>query len=401
MDSSQPGTGVSTSGADSTPASLGYTADPNQAGIDSAAKASGQASGYLDANGNPTSAPTQDSSYQDTLKGFQSEIDGLNTAAAQAKSDITTQNNQVNQKALASNRALQARSGELGGSFGQGQTANIEQTGANKNISDLTAQDAKDQQAMAALDDKIRTQADTDYQNKLTAYKGGADSTLTYLQGKSKTAQTNADQFATTALSQGVDLSDPKNQAQLNAYAKQIGVSPDVLLNSYNTAKTTAAATKAAADKATADLASVYATIAKDQGETLTPEEAQAKAAADLAATKANTAQSYASATQSLAAAAKTKAETAQLNGNPNNANKPGYDAKGNKYTNSSAQDEILNDPQAGWKTTNKWGSDGFVSPQTYNQGLSWWVGQGLSAPDYKGMFGGYINPKIVKQYNS
>lgn len=413
-DSSQPGTGVSTSAADNTPASLGYTADPNQAGEDKAYQASGQASGYLDANGNPTSTPTQAGTYQDTLNSFQKEIDGLNTASAQAKSDITTQNNQANQAALGANRALQARSGELGSSFGQGQTSAIQQTGANKNITDLTAQDAKDQAAMSALDDKIRTQANTDYNNKITAYGKGADSALAYLQGKSKTATANGAAFGTEMFNQGFDPTDPKNAAQLNAYAKQIGVDSSVLVNSYSDAKnkadTAAAATaekenKTLAPGATDINTSTGATVATGQ-----PKVQSVGRGGELVNTLTGAVVAHG---LPPAAGSGSKVTNVTYQVQPDGTVSQVTTVNG-KVTKTVQQKETSGKiPSAGIVSTalsnlkSQVGGDNGVSPDTWNDALQQWLSAGYSLSSFKSNFGSFAknsasNPKgsPLSQFN-
>lgn len=107
----------------------------------------------------------------------------------------------------------------------------------------------------------------------------------------------------------------------------------------------------------------------------------QAQLAATLANTKATT--------------AKTNVETAKLREdsgvpNPAKANTSGFNSQGVKYTVQSAAQEVTNH----WIATNAQGSDGFVSPATYNDALAKWVANGLSTTDFKAEFGGYANPK-------
>ncbi len=299
---------VNNIGSSATPSSLGltYTPDPNQPGIDSASKAAGIASGYLDANGNPTTKPNEGDVYSQTLSKFQDQINSLNAARAQAEANIRTTYAPIEANRVGEGTAIQSRRGLLGSDFGAAQTDTINKANANELNTAVQASDASYDDKINSLYGQAQTLSEKTYNDKLTAYTNGADATIKYLQGKTTTANNNATQIAGAAIAQGINLTDPTKQADVNALAQQLGVSPTVLLNSYRSAK-------AESDKAATDLAKIYADIAKTKGETLTPEQATAKASADLAATKANTSQSYASAAASLAAAAKSKAETKQI----------------------------------------------------------------------------------------
>ncbi len=80
---------------------------------------------------------------------------------------------------------------------------------------------------------------------------------------------------------------------------------------------------------------------------------------------------------------------------NPQKAGQPGYSDTGVKYTPTSAQQEIVDQ----WKSTNMFGQDGAVSPQTYKQAKAWWTEQGLNEAQFDNIFGQYTNTKIATQY--
>ena len=337
--------------ANSTPKSAGltYTADPNQAAIDAANLSARQASGNVDANGNPLAAPDQNTVYNNTVKNFQTEIDALNNASAKARAQITAQYKPIEDNRVGQGTALNARRGLIGSDFGNATTDRINVANTQELTGAQQASDAKYQDQINALYGQARSLSESSYQAKLKAYTEGADATVNYLKGKSETAKNNASTLASQALSQGIDLTDPANSQQLKDLSAQLGVSTSELAQAYGIAKTAADKTKAENDKAAAELAQTYAQIAKTKGETLTPEQALAKANADIGKTvqetktsAASAAASLASAANSYASAAKTKLETSQL----------GQPGAGTTITNANGQEVNIPNPLAPYAKT-------------------------------------------------
>jgi len=353
--------------------------------------ASGQASGYLDANGNILNAPTQSDIYSSTLKNFQPQIDALNIAKAQAEANVRSTYAPIEANRVGSNIAQQGRGGELGSNVGSAQTDTINTANANELTGALGASDAKYQDQINTILTGVNSDATTAYNAKLTAYTKSANDAsnfkLTVAPGLANTAAQNAAQAAITS---GIDLTDPaaltkwaNSVAQTYTQGSGIPLDPNAVISAYKTVQATAQAATDAKNKAIADLANTYATIAKTQGETLTPEQAQAKATADLAATKANTAQSYASASASLAAAANSNASAAKTNAEAQQEqnNPPTKTVTPAAY--SSMKTDLTSAP--GQLLAN--GSKA-ISPNTWNTNLKQWTDAGYSQADFVSNFG-------------
>lgn len=411
----------------STPASLGlsYTADPNQSAEDAASTASGKASGYLDANGNPTTAPDQNTVYNNTVSQFQSEIDSLNQAAAAARSQINAKYIPIEANRVGESTAIQSRRGLLGSDFGAAQTDTVNAANADELNGALASSDASYNDKINALYTQARTISDSDYQNKLNAYTQGADATVKYLQGKTATAQANASQLAQQAVIQGIDLSDPKNGSQLTQLAQQLGIQPAVLVDAYKAAASAAVTAKAAQDKADADLALTKAQTAKAgqttvaQGSEVIGPDGNVIASGQpktINAGKYGTL-AYDPVTDTYKPIAAPALPTGSGSGgkpatisnyevDPTSGKTYKVTTKNGVITSKVEQKTSSTVPQnvidaAGANLQKVKGADGAVSPDVYNQGLQQWLAAGYPAATYQKNFGSFAKSDTNSPYGS
>lgn len=238
-------------GAAATPAGIGLipATDPNQAGIDAAQKAAGIASGYLNSDGTPATAPDAATVRSQVLSQYQDQIDAINKASAQARANISTKYAGIDNERVGEERALLANTGMLGQVSGASETSKLNSSNADELNTAIAQSDAQFQAQKQALLGVVQKSADDSYQAKLTAYSQGADAVVANLKAKTQTAKDNATTAAKTAVLQGIDLSDPKNSDTVKQIATTLGTTPDVVISAYNDAKTAVDTAKAAAAK--------------------------------------------------------------------------------------------------------------------------------------------------------
>ena len=225
----------------------------------------------------------------DGIARLQSEIDALDRLYAQKRSDVTAQYTQFGENRVGSQAALQAGAGMIGQVSGESErskldSSNLQELTSAQNVVDVELQDRK-----SALLGEARTSADAEIAAKKLAYAGSLADKVAFLQGKVKRSKTNMNKAIQNAILNGVEITDSQDE-YVQELAKQLGVSTEALVNSYNTAKATYDAKEKEAknkqDKFDADLSKTLAGIG------LT--EAQTKGAiADIAKTKAEIAKLY------------------------------------------------------------------------------------------------------------
>jgi len=183
---------------------------------------------------------------------FQREIDALNALYAQQKSDAT----KAGLAQLGTNRASQARFGLLGSTFGEAETAGInQQTEQQKQDIDVRAQ-----AALAPIYNQISTEILNARKAKETARLTSAEDYLANLRNKKETINTIAANAIRNILANKANPTDK----DLNDMAKQIGVDPSTFKSDYKAAKK--AEEEDIAEKATQKAGDLNKTINTDNG---------------------------------------------------------------------------------------------------------------------------------------
>jgi hypothetical protein len=193
---------------------------------------------------------------------FQREIDALNALYAQQKVDAT----KAGLAQLGTNRASQARFGLLGSTFGEAETASInEQTEQRKQDIDVRAQ-----AALAPIYNQISTEILNAQKAKSTARLSSAEDYLANLRSQKEVKAT----IAANAIRNMLVNSAKPTDKDLDDMAKQIGVDPSTFKSDYKAAvraeeadieKATQAAEKAQkeAEKMALDMLKTGADISK------------------------------------------------------------------------------------------------------------------------------------------
>lgn len=223
--------GAPPSGPTATPAGLGLVVsqDPNQSAIDKAIADSLR--GYTDG------IPDQAKIEKDTIARFQTELDAIDKAAAEARTRITTQYTDIGNRRTGAQRALLNDSGMLGQVGGEAQKNVLESANAQELNSAVAAEQEKYDAQKRSLLSGARASANAQFEAKLKAYSEGATATVEYLRSKSANAKKSAVSLAKQALAAGIDLTDKKNAKDVEQYAKELGVSTQDLIEAYQDAE--------------------------------------------------------------------------------------------------------------------------------------------------------------------
>ncbi len=218
-------------GPTATPAGLGLviSQDPNQSAIDKAIADSLR--GYTDG------IPDQAKIEKDTIARFQTELDAIDKAAAEARTRITTQYTDIGNRRTGAQRALLNDSGMLGQVSGEAQKNVLESANAQELNTAVAAEQEKYDAQKRSLLSGARAAANSQFEAKLKAYSEGAAATVDYLRSKSANAKKGAVSLAKQALAAGIDLTDKKNSKDVEEYAKQLGVSVQDLIEAYQDAE--------------------------------------------------------------------------------------------------------------------------------------------------------------------
>ncbi len=191
-----------------------------------------------DAQGNYVyTAPSQSDIYNKTLDQFQAQIDALDRLYATKKAEMTTQLATKSTGEIGSQRAIMAGAGMLGQVSGMAQKSNL-QTEQEARLK--TAEEGLSAELGAkkeALYGNVRTMAQNEYNTKMNAYTGGINTVLEYLKNQTANKQTNVSNLVKTAILNGIDLSNPKDE-WLVKYAEGLNVPASQIVLEYTTQKT-------------------------------------------------------------------------------------------------------------------------------------------------------------------
>jgi hypothetical protein len=275
-----------------------------------------------------TIAKTEGQARSDVLTRYQSQIDALDQAAAEARARITTAFAPIAAGRVGSATATEARRGLLGSDFGNAQTDQVN----NQNTTDLNnqiaASDAIYANQRTNLMQFIDGEVDKEVGIRNDASQKGADAKIAEIQGRQERAQTSAQASVKAMIAAGItDSTNPNYGDAITKIASNTGLTKDQVTGLFTDAKK---ANDDAQLKSQQDAANLAKTKA-ETGAILTPEQVaadekskQALTQSEIAKNKADAAQIYAnmSTTDINAAAswvANIKAGTAKLADVPKN----------------------------------------------------------------------------------
>lgn len=158
--------------------------------------------------------------YHDTLDRFQAEINAQNSVYA----DKLQEAKNLGISRLGSERAIQARRGELGSTFGEAATART----ITENLGNENAVINQKNAAVQSILSNARTTADAIVKERQTAKSEGLDAYIKYLDASDKRIQTNAQSAARAIAEQGL-TPDELQPSELQALATGFGVTVNAI----------------------------------------------------------------------------------------------------------------------------------------------------------------------------
>lgn len=219
-----------------------------------------------------TEDANQTKSNADILAQYQTQLDGLNTAAAQARAGITAsfkpdQDADARLAAAKSGGAesLAASRGLAGGSFGDAlitgaaqDNADAAATTSGKISSALTASDQDYAKQTEALNEFIQGEADKEATTRDAASKTGADAKIAEINGRPARAQTAAQAGVSQMYSSGItDPSNPNYNDGISKIAASTGLSAAQVSALFTANKTTQDTNAANLDKTKSETAAI------------------------------------------------------------------------------------------------------------------------------------------------
>ena len=198
-----------------------------------------------------TMAANETQTRADVLKTFQSQLDSLDQAAAQARARITTEFAPVAAGRVGGATATEARRGLLGSDFGNAQTDTVNTANANELSSKISASDSQYDAQKNALMQFITGEADKEIVLRQDASSKGADAKIAEINDRQTRAQASALQSVKAMLIAGVsDSTNPNYSDSINQIASSTGLTKDAVVGLFNDTKTNQTAAAAAAKKA-------------------------------------------------------------------------------------------------------------------------------------------------------
>lgn len=174
------------------------------------------------------SSVDEDQIMQDKLRQFQAEIDATN----QIYAGMLSEQKEENRGTLGSARAIQARSGFLGSSFGQAEDANVIKQG-NEQLNLIRAEQAAKINAILGL---ARQSAAQEIAQKRQAQKEGLQNYLTYLTTAQERRQSRMSALAQELLDQGIDPAEV-DAKDLKRIAREYGFNEEDIVLGYQSEK--------------------------------------------------------------------------------------------------------------------------------------------------------------------
>jgi len=242
---------------------------------------------------------TEAQTRQDVIDSFQSQIDGLDQAAAGARARITSELAPAAAARTGAAGALAAARGLAGSNIGSASIDAANQQNASDLNDKISASDATYQTQKDTLNQFIQGEADKEVSLRQTAAANGADAKIQEIKDRTSRATDSATASVTAMLAAGItDPTNPNYASTISKISSTTGLTPDqvtALYTNTKAAQTTASANaaKTAADTtlATAQAAQIPATAAQaaqdEQDKNAQFQQSQQLEYAKLAETKA------------------------------------------------------------------------------------------------------------------
>lgn len=206
----------------------------------------------------------------DVLKSYQSQLDSLDQAAAEARARITTTFAPVAAGRVGGATAMESRRGLLGSDFGQAQTDTVNKANAEELSGKIQASDAQYANQKFALQQFITGEADKEIALRQDASQKGADAKIAEIQGRTARAQASAQASIKAMIAAGVtDPANPNYAPNISSIVSNTGLSKDEVVGYFSDAKKAADAATIKGQSDAADLASKKAGTAKTEAETM------------------------------------------------------------------------------------------------------------------------------------
>lgn len=167
--------------------------------------------------------------YQDKLRQWQGYMDSLKSVYADKYADVDKQT----MKNLGTSRAVQARSGLIGSTFGEAQKSKIGEFGLEQKRMLQNEMDAKVQYLMGEIDRDVSNEIAA----KRQAIAQGADAYAKYLSESQTRKQGEVQKVSNMLLQSDIENIDDLGVDQLNELAKKMGVPVSELKYSFNVTK--------------------------------------------------------------------------------------------------------------------------------------------------------------------
>lgn len=212
----------------------------------------------------PTTVAANEATTRASVLGsFQSQIDALDQAAAEARARITTNFAPVAAGRVGGATAIEARRGLLGSDFGQAQTDTVNQQNTNDLNSQISASDATYASQKTALMQFITGEQDKEITLRNDASTKGADAKIAEITDRQTRAQASALASVKAMIAAGIsDPTNPNYKDGINKIAATTGLTTDEVTALYGDTKKTTDAAALAAQQAAADLAKSQADAA-------------------------------------------------------------------------------------------------------------------------------------------
>lgn len=171
-----------------------------------------------------TAAPDKNKIYQDELGRMQAQIDAINNVYA----GLTAKEQEVGKTRLGQTRAVNARSGDLGGDFGNKNMADTEEFNAAK-VEEINRKKSLE---IAAVLGKVQDRSDAEFSKQRELSLGNQEKKLSY----KKTVQEDARKDMATLAGTGISL-DKLSADEYNQLLTQTGYDPLSFEAAFNGAK--------------------------------------------------------------------------------------------------------------------------------------------------------------------
>lgn len=214
----------------------------------------------------PGVAPDASEIYKTKLTNYQDQIDAMNKLYNDQLNKALAAQAVTGRGRVGTNTAIQARSGQLGSSFGAAATDTIN-TGNMNEANAISAEiNNRRAEAISSIMGQVRDSADSEFKARTEARRQGADALVEYYSKLPERKAASISNVISMLIAQGIDPS-LMNPNELKAVADQLRVSSNDIISSYKEESTKVASAKA---KETAALEKTKAETEKLKSESQT-----------------------------------------------------------------------------------------------------------------------------------